>query len=78
MQEKARRRAQRRYRERGRQVAVVLRDPAAIAALGRGVALHGGPLAAITAALIAAFGPDDEGQRLVSSPESLGSHDGDG
>ena len=46
---------QRRYRERGRQVAVVLRDPNAIAALERGVALHGGPLAAITAALKAAF-----------------------
>lgn len=55
MQEKARRRAQQRYRQRGRQVAVVLRDPTAIAALERGVALHGGPLAAITAALKAAF-----------------------
>lgn len=46
---------QRRYRERGRQVAVVIRDPEAIAALEAGIKLHGGVLAAISAALRIAF-----------------------
>lgn len=37
---------------RGRQIAVVLRDPAAIAALDRLTEKHGGVTAAVTAALI--------------------------
>ena len=37
---------------RGRQIAVVLRDPAAIAALDKLTAKHGGVTAAVTAALI--------------------------
>lgn len=58
-QEQATRRArQRRYRERGRQVAVVIRDPEAIAALEAGIKLHGGVLAAISAALVLAYGED--------------------
>lgn len=38
-------------RESGRQVSIVLRDPAALAALDRLSEQHGGPTAAITAAL---------------------------
>lgn len=53
--ETALQRARRRYRERGRQVAVVLRDPAVIKALEAGIRLHGGPLAAISAALLVAY-----------------------
>lgn len=54
-QEQATRRArQRRYRERGRQVAVVLRDPVALAALEQLSAIHGGVRAAIEHALRAA------------------------
>jgi len=37
---------------RGRQIAVVLRDPAAIAALDKLVDKHGGVTAAVTAALV--------------------------
>lgn len=42
---------QRRYRERGRQVAFVIRDPEAIAALERGIAAHGGGRGALLAAV---------------------------
>ena len=42
------------YRESGRQIAVVLRDDKAIAALDRLAAKHGGVTAAITHALHAA------------------------
>lgn len=39
-------------RSKGRQIAVVLRDPAAIAALDRLTEKHGGVTAAVTAALV--------------------------
>lgn len=39
-------------RSKGRQIAVVLRDPVAVAALDKLVARHGGVTAAVTAALI--------------------------
>lgn len=57
-EETALQRARRRYRERGRQINVVLRDPAVIRALEAGICLHGGPLAAISAALVLAYGED--------------------
>lgn len=41
-------------RDKGRQIAVVLRDPAAIAALDKLTAKHGGVTAAVTHALHAA------------------------
>jgi hypothetical protein len=44
------------YRERGRQIAFVLRDPAAQDALDHGVKLYGSIVAAITHALVAEFG----------------------
>lgn len=53
--EPARLRANRRYRASGRQIAVVLRDPDALAALDAGIRLHGGVTAAITHALRIAF-----------------------
>jgi hypothetical protein len=46
---------QRRRRQRGRAVGIVLRDPRAIAALDAGIRMHGGPLAAITVALLMAY-----------------------
>jgi hypothetical protein len=39
-------------RDKGRQVAVVLRDPAAIAALDKLTAQHGGVTAAVSCALV--------------------------
>jgi len=41
-----------RYKASGRQIACVIRDPAALDALGRLVAKHGGVTAAVTAALL--------------------------
>ncbi len=46
---------QRRRRKRGRAIGIVLRDPAAIAALDAGIKLHGGVLAAVSAALLMAY-----------------------
>lgn len=42
------------YRAQGRQIACVIRDPAALDALDRLVAKHGGVTAAVTAALVRA------------------------
>jgi len=42
------------YRAQGRQIAVVLRDPAAIAALDALIAKHGGVTAAVHAAILSA------------------------
>lgn len=41
------------YRASGRQIACVIRDPAALAALDTLAAAHGGVTAAVTAALVA-------------------------
>jgi len=49
---------QRRRRKRGRAIGIVLRDPAAIAALDAGIKIHGGVLAAISAALRMAYPVD--------------------
>ena len=46
---------QRLRRKRGRAIGIVLRDPAAIAALDAGIKLHGGVLAAVSAALLMVY-----------------------